>query len=184
MLFRCTSTAYTEELTPEQRDKILTQVEFYFSDANLPTDAFLMKKVKSNPEGWVPLHVIVSFNRMKQLLKKNPPKVVAEILTEKSEALVVNDEGTQIRRATPLPKFDIEDVQARTIVAENFGPNFGGVGVNLGGGDGPSVDAVSKVFSAAGKVLMVGLYSCYIQLAHSLKAPAFNPLTLQRDMYA
>ena len=51
--------AAPKELTQEQRDKILTQVEFYFSDANLPTDAFLMKKVKSNPEGWVPLGVIV-----------------------------------------------------------------------------------------------------------------------------
>ena len=41
-------------LTEEQRAKILTQVEFYFSDANLPTDAFLMKRVRAAPEGWVP----------------------------------------------------------------------------------------------------------------------------------
>lgn len=125
--------AAPKELTPEQRDKILTQVEFYFSDANLPTDAFLMKKVKSNPDGWVPLAVIVGFNRMKQLLKKNTHRVVAEILTEKSEALVVNDEGTHVRRANPLPTFDLEDVQSRTIVAENFSKNMGGGG---GGGDG------------------------------------------------
>lgn len=145
--------AAPKELTPEQRNKILTQVEFYFSDANLPTDAFLMKKVKSNPDGWVPLAVIVGFNRMKQLLKKNTHRVVAEILTEKSEALVVNDEGTHVRRANPLPTFDLEDVQSRTIVAENFSKNMGGGGG--GGGDGPSIEAVQKLFAAAGKVLMV-----------------------------
>ena len=49
-------------LTEEQRAKILTQVEFYFSDANLPTDAFLMKRVRADP-GWVPLGVICGFNR-------------------------------------------------------------------------------------------------------------------------
>ena len=42
-------------------------MEFYFSDANLPTDAFLIKKVKANEEGWVNLSVIASFNRMKQV---------------------------------------------------------------------------------------------------------------------
>jgi hypothetical protein len=71
-------------------------VEFYFSDANLPTDAFLMKKAGSNQEGWVPLGVICGFNRMKQLLKKNPPRVVGEILALSSEALVVNEQGTQV----------------------------------------------------------------------------------------
>ena len=28
------------------------QVEFYFSDENLPTDTFLIKQVTSNAEGW------------------------------------------------------------------------------------------------------------------------------------
>ena len=30
----------------------MTQVEFYFSDENLPTDAFLLKQVSRSPEGW------------------------------------------------------------------------------------------------------------------------------------
>jgi hypothetical protein len=28
------------------------QVEFYFGDDNLPTDAFMIKQVTSNAEGW------------------------------------------------------------------------------------------------------------------------------------
>jgi len=31
---------------------IVKQVEFYFSDANLPTDKHLLKHVKKDPEGW------------------------------------------------------------------------------------------------------------------------------------
>lgn len=30
----------------------MKQVEFYFSDGNLPTDAFLLKQVSKSPEGW------------------------------------------------------------------------------------------------------------------------------------
>lgn len=32
--------------------QIVKQVNFYFSDANLPTDVFLLKEVQKNPEGW------------------------------------------------------------------------------------------------------------------------------------
>lgn len=130
-------------LTEEQRAKILTQVEFYFSDANLPTDAFLMKRVRADPEGWVPLGVICGFNRMKQLLKKHPHTVVADILAENSTLLIVDDARAKLRRAQPLPDFDLEDVQSRTVVAENFGA------------DTPTIDGVRERFAPAGEVLMV-----------------------------
>ena len=32
--------------------KLLRHVEFYFSDENLPTDAFLLKQLARSPEGW------------------------------------------------------------------------------------------------------------------------------------
>ena len=111
-------------LTDEQRAKITTQVEFYFSDANLPTDAFLLKKVKADKQkqGWVPIQVVCGFNRMKQLLKKHPPvPTVAAIVAERSKSLLVDASKTKIRRAEPLPEYDLEDIQARTVVAENLG---------------------------------------------------------------
>ena len=111
-------------LTDEQRAKITTQVEFYFSDANLPTDAFLLKKVKADKQkqGWVPIQVVCGFNRMKQLLKKHPPvATVAAIVAERSKSLLVDESKTKIRRAEPLPEYDLEDIQARTVVAENLG---------------------------------------------------------------
>ena len=130
-------------LTDEQVDKIVKQVEFYFSDANLPTDAFLMKKVRADPNGFVPIGVVCGFNRMKTLLKKHPPiETVAAILREHSEALVVSEDGIRVRRATPLPDIDLEDVQARTVVAENFKTP-------------PTIESVRELFAAAGDVAMV-----------------------------
>ena len=32
--------------------KIVKQVNFYFSDTNLPTDNFLLTQVRKTPEGW------------------------------------------------------------------------------------------------------------------------------------
>ncbi len=33
-------------------ERLAQQVEFYFSDANLPTDAFMLKQLARSPEGW------------------------------------------------------------------------------------------------------------------------------------
>ena len=45
------------------------QVEFYFSDANICKDKFLLKHVKRNKEGFVSLKLISSFKRIKHLTK-------------------------------------------------------------------------------------------------------------------
>lgn len=57
------------ELGPELRAAILKQVEFYFSDANLPSDEFMRKQVARQPDGFVPLGIIAGFKRMKALCK-------------------------------------------------------------------------------------------------------------------
>lgn len=41
------------------------QIEYYFSIQNLVKDVFLRSKM--NEEGWIPLHVIASFNRVRML---------------------------------------------------------------------------------------------------------------------
>ena len=54
------------------------QVEFYFSDSNLPRDKFLLEKVAETEEGWVDIALISIFSRTAQLLKivnKDPSKV-------------------------------------------------------------------------------------------------------------
>ena len=49
--------------------KIVDQVEFYFSDENILKDAFLLKHVRRNKQGFVSLKLITSFKRIKSLTK-------------------------------------------------------------------------------------------------------------------
>ncbi|KAK4884312.1 hypothetical protein RN001_000583 [Aquatica leii] len=97
----------------ELADKIVAQVEFYFSDTNITKDAFLLKHVKRNKEGYVSLKLISSFKRVKHLTKDW--RVVAEALS-RSNKLEINDAGTKLRRKDPLPQYD-ETTPSRTIVA-------------------------------------------------------------------
>ncbi|KAG0487335.1 hypothetical protein HPP92_009430 [Vanilla planifolia] len=42
-------------------------VEYYFSDENLPNDKFLLKQMRKDKEGYVPIAIISSFRKMKSL---------------------------------------------------------------------------------------------------------------------
>lgn len=44
-------------------DKIRKQIEFYFGDSNLHKDRFMSQKIAENPDGYVDLSVIMSFNK-------------------------------------------------------------------------------------------------------------------------
>ncbi len=44
-------------------------MEFYFSDANILKDAFLLKHVRRNRQGYVSLKLITSFKKVKSLTK-------------------------------------------------------------------------------------------------------------------
>lgn len=121
--------------------KIVRQVNFYFSDTNLPTDHFLLKEVKRSPEGWgahavvrhkvwgttqrlpnhklrwsaVPIRLIAGFKKIKSLTKDLKTIVAA---LETSPELVIN--GHRVRRKLPLPLIDEADVLMRTVIVENL----------------------------------------------------------------
>jgi hypothetical protein len=56
-------------LTPLMLERSVKQIEFYFSDSNLPRDKFLLEKVHASPAGWVDLGLVATFERMRELLK-------------------------------------------------------------------------------------------------------------------
>lgn len=95
--------------------KILKQVEFYFSNSNLPRDKFLSGIVKESEEGWCPIATIASFKRMKQLTD-DISVVVAALKT--SEKLAVSDDGEKVRRKDPLP--DTLDFTERSVYVKGF----------------------------------------------------------------
>jgi La-related protein 7 len=139
MLAQAAKPVVTEGL----KAKIVKQVEFYFSDANLPTDNYLMKFVKKDPEGFVPIPVVASFRKIKNLVKNHG--VVAAALRNSTQ-LVVTEDGKKVRRAQPLPEVDLEEVQSRTVVAENLPVDH-------------SVESMEQLFGKVGTVKMVRICS-------------------------
>lgn len=112
----------------ETAQKLLTQVEFYFSDSNLPRDEFLSKEVRKGVDGMVSLQLVCSFSRMRILLDisrgKVPTYIVVEVadILRTSDFLKVSDDGLRIGRGTKLskPKEVLEKVDRRTIAASPF----------------------------------------------------------------
>ena len=49
------------------KKRLVRQIEFYFGDSNFRTDRFLSGKAKENPEGYVSIELLLTFQRMKQL---------------------------------------------------------------------------------------------------------------------
>lgn len=86
---------------PALAKKIIKQVDFYFSAHNLPGDKFLSEQVSKDPEGFVPLEVMLRFNRLKALSADEA--VVAAALAG-SSVVTVSDDGKRIHRTKPLPK--------------------------------------------------------------------------------
>merc|ERR1712047_46497 len=94
-----------EEPSEDLCEQIVQQVEFYFSDANITKDKFLLKHVKRNKEGFVSLKLISSFKRVKHLTKDW--RQVAVAIEKKSS------------RLDSLPEYD-ETTPSRTVVALNL----------------------------------------------------------------
>ena len=138
--FTKASTSPYQPPSDEIKSKIQTQVEFYMSDENLTKDAFLLKHVRRHKEGFVNLKLITSFKKVKNITKDF--RVVAESLKD-SELLVMNSEGTKIRRKKPLPPELGERNPGRTIVATKLPL------------EEPSIEKVAEIFSKYGPISVV-----------------------------
>ncbi|KAL1129678.1 hypothetical protein AAG570_012623 [Ranatra chinensis] len=119
--------------------KIIDQVEFYFSDVNITKDAFLLKHVKRNKEGYVSLKLISSFKRVKHLAKDW--RVVAYALA-KSDKLEINEAKTKLRRIDPLPAYD-QTAPSRTVVA---------IDLPL---EKPTIENVAEMFKSCGEIALI-----------------------------
>ena len=97
--------------------KIVTQVEYYFSDENLVKDTFLMQRIHRDKRGYVDMKLISSFKKMTKLTRDID--VIAAALRN-SKKLEVNKGGTMVRRIAPPPVTKEEVAALKTVVAVNF----------------------------------------------------------------
>ncbi|KAK7285672.1 hypothetical protein RJT34_20450 [Clitoria ternatea] len=137
------------KLSDEASQKILNQVEYYFSDLNLATTDHLMRFINKDPEGFVPISVVASFKKIKALVTSHSQ--LATILRNSSK-LVVNEDGKKIKRRYPLTESDMEELQSRIVVAENLPEDH-------------CHQNLMKVFSAVGSVKTIR--TCPPQTANS-----------------
>lgn len=121
---------------PDANQKILNQVEFYFSDINLATTDQLFKHMSKDPEGYVPLSVVASFKKIKAAI--NGSMDLANILRS-SKKLLVSEDGKKVKRQHPLSESDMEELQSRIVIAENLP-------------DDHSHQNLMKIFSSIGSV--------------------------------
>ncbi|CAO2183909.1 unnamed protein product [Urochloa humidicola] len=121
--------------------KVVKQVEFYFSDINLATTEHLMKFMANDPDGFVPISVVASFRKIREIVSDRS-LLVAALRT--SSELVVSEDGKKVKRLRP---FDAEEVQSRIVVAENLPDQ--------------KYQALMKIFSDVGSVKSIR--TCYPQ---------------------
>ncbi|XP_055917506.1 uncharacterized protein LOC129949853 [Eupeodes corollae] len=124
----------------QMSEEIVEQVEFYFSNESILKDAFLLKHVRRNKEGFVSLKLVSSFKRVRQLTKDW--RVVGHAVRRKGKHIELNEECTKVRRVDPLPSFD-ETMPSRTIVACDLPM------------DKLSIEKVSDIFSKCGEIALI-----------------------------
>ncbi|XP_073050878.1 la protein 1-like isoform X1 [Primulina eburnea] len=118
----------TTSLDEETAKKVIRQVEFYFSDSNLPRDAFMKKTISESEDGMVSLSLIISFSRMRGHLGLGEVKpedvaddtIMAVVETLRTSTfLKVSEDGKKVGRITELAKAEevMKQADVRTIAA-------------------------------------------------------------------
>ncbi|XP_055328411.1 la-related protein 7-like isoform X2 [Paramacrobiotus metropolitanus] len=96
--------------------KIRQQMEFYFSDASLSKDRFLQEKIKQSEDGYVPVSLFLSFNKLRSLTTEE--SLIREAV-KTSSLLQLSEDGSKLKRCVPINS-DLGPVDERTLYAENI----------------------------------------------------------------
>ncbi|EJD04821.1 uncharacterized protein FOMMEDRAFT_120041 [Fomitiporia mediterranea MF3/22] len=134
------------ETDDEKKNRACRQIEFYFSDSNLPYDRFMWTLHTANAEHWVPIKTVGSFKRMREFSSLGNDWLVSAL--RPSLELEVEESGTNVRRRTEVkePKGQFE----RSIYAKGFGSEYPGLQEEL-----------EKYFDAFGRVNAVRMRRKY-----------------------
>jgi len=105
-------------------EKVIRQLEYYFGNANLSRDTFLMGEM-SKDNGWVSIDTMLRFKRLGEIVNGNASQIVESVSCSESELLELNTDSTKIRRnpSIPMPEFDESykrDQNARSCYVKGF----------------------------------------------------------------
>ncbi|KAL6067909.1 La protein 1 [Balamuthia mandrillaris] len=142
-------------------NRVKRQIEFYFSDSNFPKDKFLRAESEKHPEGYVPISLIASFSRMKNL--SQDVEFIASTLKD-SEVVEVSEDGKQVKRKIPLPQEDTSS--RRSIYAKGFPKDS-------------TIEDLHEFFSKVGEVLSVRMRR---NKDKSFKGSAFIEFKTEEDV--
>lgn len=103
--------------------KICQQIEYYFGNHNLPRDKFLKEQIKLD-DGWVPLEVMIKFNRLSRL-SKDFGVIVEALRKSKTGLMEINEDKTKIRRSPNKPLPELNDqykaaIKNRSVYVKGF----------------------------------------------------------------
>ncbi|GAB2222523.1 hypothetical protein Drorol1_Dr00016641 [Drosera rotundifolia] len=140
-------------LVDSLQQKIMKQVEYLFSDLSLLANDTMTKHVSKDPEGYVPLAAIASMKKIKALANNDYYLLVQALRS--SSKLVLSPDGKKVKRRTPFTEHYKDDLQCRTVVAENLP-------------DDHSYQNLEKIFGAVGSVQAIRL--CHPQEANASRS--------------
>ncbi|XP_066148052.1 la-related protein 7 [Euwallacea fornicatus] len=121
--------------------KILQQMEFYFSDANLSKDRYLSQQLSCGGDDGVDTNIFLKFNKIKKL---NCTAEDIQKALRKSDLIGVNKEEAKIFRKVPFKGEMDLDVERRTVYVENIKADA-------------THESLSQLFSDFGKVIYVSI---------------------------
>ena len=139
------------EKCEKSRAALRAQIEFYFSDENLPGDDFLFRKtMRQDPLAPVALRTLGTFNKVKSLMrasygfKPSSPWYILEIsfAMASSDFLTLTPCGTKIARVRSMDVTTDEERRARTVRATRLSPS-------------ETIATVGTMFARAGAVNIV-----------------------------
>lgn len=96
--------------------KIIQQIEYYFSDANLARDKFLTEEIQKD-NGWVPFTVLLTFKRLLQL--SSDATVIVNAMYKSQEGLIeISDDRLKIRRNPERPLPEQNEETRKAVIAQ------------------------------------------------------------------
>lgn len=111
------------QVISEQEKNIIRQISYYFGDANLNRDKFLLEEIKKN-EGYVPFDVLLTFKRLASI-STDVEEIVSALKKAEDDLLELSEDNLKVRRnpERAVPEYNEEvrkALMSRTAYAKGF----------------------------------------------------------------